>query len=127
VHERFTAAEVRQVRAENPGVIVLAHPECPPDVVAEADFAGSTASMSDYVDTHRPARVLLLTECSMSDNVAVKHPGISFVRPCNLCPHMKQITLGNIRTALETMQHEITIDPAVAERARRAVERMLAL
>ncbi len=127
VHERFTAAEVRQLRAENPGVVVLAHPECPPDVVAEADYAGSTAGMSDYVDERRPPRVLLLTECSMSDNVAVKHPEIDFIRPCNLCPHMKQITLGNIRTALEEMQHEVTIDPAVAARARLAVERMLAV
>ncbi len=125
VHERFTAGEVRQLRAENPGVIVLAHPECPPEVVAEADFAGSTAAMSDYVAQRKPARVVLLTECSMSDNVAIQNPGVSFLRPCNLCPHMKRITLGNIRAALETMQHEVTIEPAVAVRARRAVERML--
>ena len=127
VHERFTAAEVRQLRAEHPGVVVLAHPECPPEVVAEADFAGSTAAMAEYVDTRRPPRVVLLTECSMSDNIAASHPDLSFVRPCNLCPHMKRITLGNIRTALEQMRHEVTIDPAVATRARQAVERMLAL
>ncbi len=127
VHERFSAQEVRQLRADYPGVIVLAHPECPPDVVAEADFAGSTAAMSDYVETRRPPRVVLLTECSMSDNVAVRHPSIDFVRPCNLCPHMKRITLGNIRSALEDMRHEVTIDPAIAAPARRAVERMLAL
>jgi len=127
VHERFSAADVRQVRAGHPGVIVLAHPECPPDVVAEADFAGSTAAMSDYVARHRPPRVLLLTECSMSDNVAVHYPDIDFVRPCNLCPHMKRITLPNIRQALEEMRHEVLIDPAVAVRARRAVERMLAV
>jgi quinolinate synthase len=127
VHERFTAQEVRQLRANHPGVIVLAHPECPPDVVAEADFAGSTAAMSDYVETHRPPRVLLLTECSMSDNVAIRHPGLEFIRPCNLCPHMKRISLGNIRSALEDMRHEVTIDPAIAAPARRAVERMLAL
>jgi quinolinate synthase len=127
VHERFSAQDVRQLRAGYPGIIVLAHPECPPDVVAEADFAGSTAAMSDYVDTRRPPRVVLLTECSMSDNVAVRHPDIDFVRPCNLCPHMKRISLGNIRDALETMRHEVTIDPAVADPARRAVERMLAL
>jgi len=125
VHERFTAGEVRQLRAENPGVIVLAHPECPPEVVAESDFAGSTAAMSDYVAQRKPGRVVLLTECSMSDNVAIKNPDVSFVRPCNLCPHMKRITLGNIRAALETMQHEVTIEPTVAVRARRAVERML--
>ncbi len=127
VHERFSAREVRQLRADYPGLIVLAHPECPPDVVAEADFTGSTAAMSDYVDSRRPSRVVLLTECSMSDNVAARHPGIDFVRPCNLCPHMKRITLGNIRSALEDMRHEVTIDPAVAAPARRAVERMLAL
>ncbi len=127
VHERFTAAEVRQLRAENPGVIVLAHPECPPEVVAEADFAGSTAAMSDYVRDRKPPRVVLLTECSMSDNVAIQNPATAFVRPCNLCPHMKRISLANIRTALETMEHEVTIDPSVAVRARRAVERMLAV
>ncbi|HEV8027862.1 MAG TPA: quinolinate synthase NadA [Stellaceae bacterium] len=127
VHERFTAAEIRELRARHPGVIVLAHPECPPDVVAEADFAGSTAAMSDYVGKRKPARVVLVTECSMSDNLAVQHPAIEFVRPCNLCPHMKRITLPKIRRALETMTHEVTIDPAVAVRARQAVERMLAI
>ncbi|MFC2251804.1 quinolinate synthase NadA [Labrys portucalensis] len=127
VHERFSPAEVRQLREDHPGVVVLAHPECPPEVVAEADFSGSTALMSDYVAEHKPARVVLLTECSMSDNVAVQHPTVDFVRPCNLCPHMKRITLANIRKALETGQHEVTIDPAVAAPARRAVERMLEL
>ena len=126
VHERFTPADIRQVRDGYPGVVVLAHPECPPDVVAAADFAGSTAAMSDYVGRRQPPRVLLLTECSMSDNVAVDHPGIEFVRPCNLCPHMKRITLANIRQSLQGMRHEVAIDPAVAVRARRAVERMLA-
>jgi quinolinate synthase len=125
VHERFTAAQIRTLRRENPGVVVLAHPECPPEVVAEADFAGSTAMMSDYVDTRAPARVVLITECSMSDNVAVRHPEVEFVRPCNLCPHMKRITLPKIRAALEEMRHEVTIAPDVAARARRAVERML--
>ena len=127
VHERFTAAEVTALREAHPGLVVLAHPECPPDVVAAADFAGSTAAMSDYVDRHRPARVVLLTECSMSDNVAARYPDIDFVRPCNLCPHMKRITLANIRAALETMRHPVEIDPDVAVRARRAVERMLAV
>jgi quinolinate synthase len=127
VHERFTAAEIRELRASYPGIIVLAHPECPPEVVAEADFAGSTAAMSDYVAQRHPRRVVLMTECSMSDNVALQHPETEFIRPCNLCPHMKRITLGNIRTALEEMQHEVTIDPALAARARRAVERMLAV
>jgi len=125
VHERFSARDVRQLRDGHPGLIVLAHPECPPEVVAEADFAGSTAAMIDYVGRERPGRVALMTECSMSDNVAVQHPEIEFIRPCNLCPHMKRITLPRIRRALETMQHEVTIDPAVAGPARRAVERML--
>jgi quinolinate synthase len=127
VHERFTAAEIRSLREQYPGVVVLAHPECPPEVVAEADFAGSTAAMIDYVGTERPPRVVLVTECSMSDNVAVQHPGIEFVRPCNLCPHMKRITLGKIRRALETMAPEVTLDAAIAARARLAVERMLAV
>jgi quinolinate synthase len=127
VHERFTAAEIRQLRAEHPGLVVLAHPECPPEVVAEADFAGSTAAMADYVGAHKPARVVLMTECSMSDNVAVLHPDVDFVRPCNLCPHMKRITLPKIRRALETMRHEVTIAPAIAGPARAAVERMLAV
>jgi quinolinate synthase len=127
VHERFSANEVRQLRENHPGVVVLAHPECPPDVLAEADFAGSTAAMSSYVATKRPPRVVLLTECSMSDNVAIQYPDLEFIRPCNLCPHMKTITLGNIRRALETMQHQVTIDETVAARARLAVERMLAV
>ncbi len=127
VHERFSAADVRQLRAGHPGIVVLAHPECPPEVVAEADFAGSTAAMADYVSREQPRRVVLMTECSMSDNIAALNPGIDFVRPCNLCPHMKRITLPKIRRALETMQHEVTIDPAIAAPARRAVERMLAI
>jgi len=127
VHERFSADEVRQLREDHPGVVVLAHPECPPDVLAAADFAGSTAAMSSYVATKRPPRVVLLTECSMSDNVAIQYPDLEFIRPCNLCPHMKTITLGNIRRALETMQHQVTIDESVAARARLAVERMLAI
>jgi quinolinate synthase len=125
VHERFTPAEIRQYRNGVDGLVVIAHPECPPDVLAEADFVGSTAQMIGHVRDERPARVLLLTECSMSDNVAAEVPDVEFVRPCNLCPHMKRITLPKIRAALETMSHEITVDPAVADRARVAVERML--
>ena len=106
---------------------MLAHPECPPEVVAEADFSGSTAAMSSYVSKNRPPRVVLLTECSMSDNVAIQYPELEFIRPCNLCPHMKKITLRNIRQALETMQHEVHICPDIAVPARRAVERMLAV
>jgi quinolinate synthase len=127
VHERFTAQEVRDWRAANPGIVVLAHPECPPEVVAEADFAGSTAAMIGYVGSHRPERVVLITECSMSDNVAADNPATQFVRPCNLCPHMKRITLKAILHALETMSHEVTIDPAIAARARAPIDRMLAI
>jgi quinolinate synthase len=127
VHERFTAREIIALREAHPGIVVLAHPECPPEVVAVADFAGSTAAMSDYVSREQPARVVLITECSMSDNVAVTHPNTEFVRPCNLCPHMKRITLGNIRECLETMQTEVLIDPHLQAPARLAVERMLAV
>jgi quinolinate synthase len=125
VHERFTPEDIRELREAHPGVVVLAHPECPPEVVAEADFAGSTAAMVDYVGERRPARVVLVTECSMSDNVALQYPDIEFVRPCNLCPHMKRITLSNIRLSLERLEHEVTVDPALVGPARRAVERML--
>jgi quinolinate synthase len=127
VHERFTVDDVQQLRRNHAGVTVLAHPECPPSVVAVADLSGSTAALSDYVATRRPSRVVLLTECSMSDNIAVHYPALDFIRPCSLCPHMKRITLANIRSALEEMRHEVTIDPAVAEPASRAVERMLAV
>ncbi len=125
VHERFSVADIKAYREANPGVIVLAHPECPPDVVAEADFAGSTSAMIGYVGKNRPKRVVMVTECSMSDNVAVLHPDVDFIRPCNLCPHMKRITLPQILHALETMTYEVTVDPAIAERAKAAVERML--
>ena len=127
VHERFTAADIRAYREANPGVVVLAHPECPPEVVAEADFAGSTSAMIGYVGKRRPNRVVLVTECSMSDNVAVEYPDVEFVRPCNLCPHMKQITLPRILHSLETTTHEVTVDPEIAARARASVERMLAV
>jgi len=127
VHQRFTAAEVRALREDHPGVIVLAHPECPPEVIAEADYAGSTADMAAYVGREKPRRVVLMTECSMADNITVDNPEVEFIRPCNLCPHMKRITLSNIRTALEEMRHEVMIDPALAERARESVARMLAV
>jgi quinolinate synthase len=127
VHERFSPDDIHSLRESHPGVTVLAHPECPPEVVALCDFTGSTAAMADYVGRERPARVVLLTECSMSDNVALQYPELEFVRPCNLCPHMKRITLPKIRRALETITHEVRVAPAVAARARRAVERMLEL
>jgi quinolinate synthase len=127
VHERFTAQQIRDYRAANPGIVVLAHPECPPEVVAEADFAGSTAAMIGYVGDHHPERVILITECSMSDNVAAEHPQTQFVRPCNLCPHMKRITLKGILHALQTMTTEVVIDPVIAARAKAPIDRMLAI
>jgi quinolinate synthase len=125
VHERFTAEEIAAYRAGVPGLVVIAHPECPPEVQAAADFVGSTAGMIDWVTREQPPRVLMVTECSMSDNVALANPGTEFVRPCNLCPHMKRITLPKIRRALETMTHEVVLDPAIIAPAARAVQRML--
>jgi quinolinate synthase len=125
VHERFTASEIRSYRDLHPGIRVLAHPECPPDVLAEADFVGSTAGMIRHVGEARPRRVVMITECSMSDNVAVGYPEVEFIRPCNLCPHMKQITLPKIRWALERLEHRVEVEEEVAARARAAVQRML--
>ncbi|PLX36278.1 MAG: quinolinate synthase [Hyphomicrobiales bacterium] len=127
VHERFTGEELRGYREADPSVKIIAHPECPQDVIAEADYTGSTAQMIDWVKTEKPARVVMVTECSMADNVASEAPETEFVRPCNLCPHMKRITLPKILDALLEMREEVTIDPAVAERARHAVERMVNL
>ncbi|MGQ0533186.1 MAG: quinolinate synthase NadA [Caulobacteraceae bacterium] len=127
VHERFTAEDVKELREAHPGIVVLAHPECPPDVMAASDFAGSTAALQDYVTEKRPAKVVLLTECSMSDNVAQAAPDVDFVRPCNLCPHMKRITLEGIYDALANMQHEVTIPEDVRARAKRAIQCMLDL
>ncbi len=127
VHERFTADELEAFRAGHDGLTIIAHPECPPDVLATADFVGSTAQMQDYVETERPAKVLMVTECSMSDNVSAGIDDVEFVRPCNLCPHMKRITLGKIRQSLESLSPAVEIDPVVAGRARLAVQRMLDL
>ncbi len=127
VHERFTAEDLRAFRAGHAGIQVLAHPECPPEVLAEADFVGSTAAMIGHVGRTHPRRVVLITECSMSDNVAVEHPDVEFIRPCALCPHMKRITLPKILRALETLEHRVEIEPAVAARARLALDRMLAV
>ena len=125
VHERFTAEELQDYRLNDPGLRIIAHPECAPDVLKEADFSGSTAAMIKWVTDEQPDRVLMVTECSMSDNVAVENPNVNFVRPCNLCPHMKQITLPKILEALVFNRQQVTVDPAVAERARAAVERMI--
>jgi quinolinate synthase len=125
VHEQFTAEDLRLYREDAPDIYILAHPECPPDVLAEADFVGSTAGMVRHLDQVRPPHVVMLTECSMSDNVAVQFPDLDFVRPCNLCPHMKRITLPKVLRALAHMQHEVKVDEDIAQRARRAVQRML--
>ena len=162
VHERFTGADVRRFREGDPSLIVLAHPECPPDVLAEADYVGSTQGMTEYVGklageiahgdpsgevrmgarsdvpaqragsgAERPSgarsapRVLMMTECSMADNVSGRYPSVEFLRPCNLCPHMKRNTLPKVLHSLQAMEYEVTIEPEIAQRARRAVERML--
>lgn len=127
VHERFSGEELRSYRRAHGNVRILAHPECPPDVLLEADFVGSTAAMVTHLAERRPRRVVMITECSMSDNVAVQFPDIEFTRPCNLCPHMRRITLPRIHDALLHLRHEVQVDPAVAVRARQAVERMLAI
>src|ERR1700749_3498428 len=127
VHERFTAEDILEIKAAYPGAEVLAHPECPAEVLEVSDFAGSPQAMNDYVLTGKPKRVVLITECSMADNVAADAVETEFVRPCNLCPHMKQITLENIYEALLYGRHEATVAPAIAERARLAVQRMIDL
>jgi quinolinate synthase len=127
VHERFSGQELRAYRQSHPGIEIIAHPECPQDVLAEADYVGSTSGMINHVGERKPAKVLLVTECSMSDNVAVQHPDVEFIRPCNLCPHMKLITLPKILHSLQTLSHEVVVEPAMARRAKSAVERMLAV
>jgi quinolinate synthase len=127
VHERFTAADILDLREAYPEAEILAHPECPTEVIEVSHFTGSTAAMSDYVAQRKPKQVVLITECSMADNVAVDAPDTEFVRPCNLCPHMKRITLQNIYESLVFDRYEVTVDPVVATRARAAVQRMIDL
>ena len=127
VHERFSAEDIAELRTAHPGVVVLAHPECPPEVLAASDYAGSTAALANYVGKHNPKKVVLLTECSMSDNVAQASPMTDFVRPCNLCPHMKRITLEAIYDALVNMQHEVVAPDDIRVRAKKAIDAMLAL
>ena len=127
VHERFTGAELAELRSGHPGLQIIAHPECPEDVLAEADYVGSTSGMTNWISENKPEHVAMITECSMADNVADLSPETEFVRPCNMCPHMKRITLHNIRTSLEDMVHEVEVAPDVADRARAAVEAMLAV
>ncbi|MEM7619866.1 MAG: quinolinate synthase NadA [Pseudomonadota bacterium] len=127
VHERFSAQELEMYRETDPGIRIIAHPECPPDVINAADFTGSTSGMIKWVQTNQPEKVLMVTECSMSDNVSVENPNVNFVRPCNLCPHMKRITLPKILESLVYLTDEVTIDPAVAVKAKASVERMVNL
>jgi quinolinate synthase len=125
VHERFTAADILELKAAYPGAEILAHPECPAEVLEVSDFAGSTAAMTDYVMQRKPKQVVLITECSMADNVACDAPDTEFLRPCNLCPHMKKISLQNIYEALLHDRYEVTVDAAVIDRARAAVQAMI--
>ena len=125
VHEKFTAKEIREYREANPGITILAHPECSPEVIAEVDYAGSTNKMNNYVKEKQPAKVLMITECSMSDNVSVENPNVEFVRPCNLCPHMKKINLPKILESLMLNIHEVKINKHILEKARLPIERML--
>jgi quinolinate synthase len=127
VHERFTGQDILDLREAYPAAEILAHPECPTDVIEASHFTGSTAAMTDYVARRKPKQVVLITECSMADNVAVDAPETEFVRPCNLCPHMKRISLQNIYEALLHNRYEVKVDPAVAVRARAAVQRMIDL
>ncbi len=125
VHRIFKAEEIRDLRRKYDGIEVIAHPECPLEVLEEADFVGSTSGMIRHVDESKPARVVLMTECSMSDNIAVEFPGTEFIRPCNLCPHMKRISLRNIYESLVSLEPEIEIPDEIASAARRSVQRML--
>ena len=126
VHERFSAQDVKDLRRENgPDVVVLAHPECPPEVIEVSDYAGSTAQMDDYIKKNQPKRAILMTECSMSDNIAAANPNVQMVGTCQMCPHMKRITLPKILHSLQTLGPEVDVDPAIAARARLSVQRML--
>ena len=124
VHEKFTGKEVEDIRKENPDIKVIAHPECPPDVISASDFAGSTSNMVRYVKEKQPKKVLLVTECSMSDNVQIENPNVQFIKPCNLCPHMKKITLNKVYDCLKNETNEIKIGNNIAEMARKSVQRM---
>jgi len=125
VHERFTPEEIREYRKNYPGIVVLAHPECPPEVVAEADYTGSTSKMSNYVRDNKPKKVLMVTECSMSDNVAIENPEVEMIKPCNLCPYMKKITLQGIYNSLINGTEEVELTEAVMDKARLSIKRMI--
>ena len=127
VHERFSAQEIKDIRKQNPEIVILSHPECPAEVIAASDYTGSTSGMSKYVKNNQPSKVMLVTECSMSDNVQVDNPNVQFIKPCNLCPHMKTITLPKVLDCLEKETNEILIPEIISRKARKAVERMVAV
>jgi len=124
VHEQFTAKEINEIKNQNPGIVVIAHPECPPDVIKASDFTGSTTGMSKYVKNNQPKKVMMVTECSMSDNVQIENPKVEFIKPCNLCPHMKRITLPKILDCLTKESNEILIPENLMDKARLSVEKM---
>ena len=124
VHEQFNDQEINEIRKNNPGIKIIAHPECPPDVIKASDFAGSTSGMIKYVRDNQPEKVMMVTECSMSDNVQIDNPNVKFIRPCNLCPHMKRITLPKVLECLENETNEILMSNETIEKARKSVERM---
>jgi len=127
VHEKFTAKEIKDIKKQNPEILILSHPECPPEVISASDFTGSTTGMINYVSKNQPKKVMMVTECSMSDNVEVENPNVQFIKPCNLCPYMKTITLPKILDCLENESNEILIPSNIITKARKAVERMAAI
>ena len=127
VHEQFNEKEINEIRKNNPGIKIIAHPECPPDVIKASDFAGSTTGMIKYVEDNQPKKVMMVTECSMSDNVQIENPNVKFIKPCNLCPHMKKITLPKILDCLENETNEIIMSNETIAKARISVERMTAV
>ena len=127
VHDQFNEKEINDIREKNPGIKIIAHPECPPEVIKASDFAGSTGGMINYVKNNQPQKVMMVTECSMSDNIQIENPNVEFIRPCNLCPHMKKITLPKILDCLENETGEIIMDKEIIKKARIPVERMAAV
>jgi quinolinate synthase len=126
VHEKFSVEDIQNVRKQFPDVVILAHPECSPEVVAASDFSGSTTAMIRYVEQTNAPRYLMLTECSMGDNVAASNPDKEMLRLCSVrCPHMNQITLEDTLESLRKEQFEIVLDEELRQRAYVAVERML--
>ena len=127
MHDQFNQKEIENIRKNNPGIKIIAHPECPPEVIKASDFAGSTSGMINYVKDNQPKKVMMVTECSMSDNIQVENPNVEFIRPCNMCPHMKKITLPKILDCLENETGEIYMDQKTIDKARLSVEKMVAI